>query len=59
MKFYVCRRIRLLNYLQQKGFNFIKTETDKMNPNYLVWIFFDSEKLRNTIEEYYSLISNE
>lgn len=56
MKFYVCKRIRLLNYLQNNGFNYIKTEQDKNNPNYLVWIFIDSKKLRSTIEEYYNQI---
>ena len=56
MKLYVCRRIRLLGYLQEKGFNFIKTEVDKTNPKYNVWIFIETDALRSAIEEYYSEI---
>lgn len=57
MKFYVCKRMRLLNYLMDKGFNFIKTQRDRRNPHYIVWIFKDSPELRECVEEYYN--SNE
>jgi hypothetical protein len=56
MKLYVCKRIRLLNHLTSKGFQFIKTERDRTNPNYNVWIFIETPELRNAIEEYYSSI---
>jgi len=54
MKLYVCRRIRLLSYLQGKGFNFIKTEPDKNNPKYTVWLFVETDDLRSAVEEYYN-----
>lgn len=54
MKCYVCKKIRLLAYLQEHGFNFIKTQPDRNNPDFLVWIFIDSKELRNCIEEYYN-----
>lgn len=53
---YVCRKIRLLNHLLNKGFMFIRTERDKYKPNYNVWLFKDTLELRNSIEEYYSRI---
>lgn len=53
---YVCRKIRLLNHLLNKGFMFIRTEQDKYKPNYNVWLFKDTIELRNSIEEYYSSI---
>ena len=56
MKLYVCKRIRLLNYLLNKGFQFIKTEKDRTNPDYNVWIFIETPELRSEIEEYYSNI---
>lgn len=54
MKYYVCKKIRLLTFLQSKGFNFIKTEQDKNNDKYIVWIFIETPELRDAIEEYYS-----
>ena len=56
MKLYVCKRIRLLGYLQNKGFQFIKTEVDRTNPKYNVWVFIETPELREAIEEYYSEI---
>ena len=55
-KIYVCRKIRLLNHLLNKGFMFIRTEKDKYRSNYNVWLFIDTLELRNSIEEYYSSI---
>lgn len=56
MKLYVCKRIRLLGYLQNKGFQFIKTEVDRTNPKYNVWVFIETPELREAVEEYYSEI---
>lgn len=54
MKFYVCRRIRLLSYLLDRGFNFIETRQDRNNPKYKVWIFIDTPDLEKAIKDYYS-----
>lgn len=56
MKYYVCRRIRLLSFLQEKGFQYLIMEKDKYNPNYNIWLFKDTPELRIAIEEYYSQI---
>ena len=53
MKYYVCRRIRLLTFLQEKGFNYIKMEQDKYNPKYNIWLFKDCQEIRDAVEEYY------
>ena len=54
MKYYVCKKMRLLTYLQENGFNFIKTQQDRNNPAFLVWIFRDSKELRDCVESYYN-----
>lgn len=54
MKYYVCKKMRLLTFLQQKGFKLIKAQSDRENPLYVVWIFEDTPELRSAIEEYYS-----
>lgn len=56
MKLYVCRRIRLLNWLMERGFVFIKTKKDKYNPKYNVWIFIETPELKAAVDEYYSNI---
>lgn len=54
MRFYVCRRIKLLSFLQDRGFKHIMQQKDKTNPKYFVWIFTDSPELRSAIEDYYN-----
>lgn len=50
--FYVCKRLRLLEYLRDKGYLPIRHEPDMYNPKYNVWIFENSEGLADAIEEY-------
>lgn len=54
MDFYVCRKLRLLTHLQEDGFQFIKIQKDRKDPNRLVWIFKDSPDLRASVERYYN-----
>ena len=51
---YVCRRMKLCSFLLSKGFKYIKTEKDKFNEKYSVWIFESSPELRLAIKEYYA-----
>lgn len=54
MKYYVCKKMRLMIFLQNNGFNFIKTQKDRNNPHYIVWIYEDTPILRDAIEVYYN-----
>ena len=54
MKFYVCKRMRLLTLLQENGFKYLKQQKDRNNPRYSVWIFEDTPELRSTVESYYN-----
>lgn len=51
---YVCSKLRLCNFLMQKGFKYDHTRPDINNPKYKVWVFKDSPELRVAIGEYYS-----
>ena len=53
-KYYVCKKIRLMVFLQKKGFNFIKIQEDRNDHDRVVWIFIETPELRDAIEEYYS-----
>ena len=53
---YICRRLRLLTFLQKKGFNYIASMEDKHNPKYFVWLFVDTPELREAIEDYYDQV---
>lgn len=53
---YVCRKLRLLIFLQNKGFNYIASMEDKYNPKYFVWLFVDTPELREAIEDYYDQV---
>ena len=51
-KYYVCKRMRLLEFLIKKGYVPIRTEPDIQNPKYNVWIYENSIELADAIEEY-------
>lgn len=51
---YVCRRMKLCSFLLSKGFKYERTEPDKFNPKYSVWIFKNTPELKLAIEEYYA-----
>jgi len=53
-KQYVCKRLRLLEYLKNKGYNPIKTIPDATNPKYN-WFIFNSEEdgFNTALNEYF------
>ncbi len=51
---YVCKKMRLCEFLLSKGFKYIRTEPNKFRPGYLVWIFPQSPELWLAINEYYT-----
>ena len=53
---YVCRRLRLFTFLQERGFQFISTMKDKDNPNFMVWLFAKTPALVEAVEEYYATV---
>lgn len=53
---YICRRLRLLSFLQERGFQFISTMPDKNNPKFTVWVFVKTPTLMKAVEEYYSTV---
>ena len=55
-QFYVCKRLKLYDYLVQHGFKPCEQRADKYNAKYMVWIFNNSEELQTTINEYYNKI---
>lgn len=57
MKTYVCKRMRLYNYLSDKGFVFYKACRDKFNPEYTVWLYEWSEELEAAVSEYYAEVN--
>lgn len=57
-KYYICKRLRLLEFLRNKGFLPIRTEPDIKNPRYNVWIFENSTDLLDTIDEFLEIQAN-
>lgn len=51
MKFYVCKTIRLLNYLS-KRFDILKVDRDKNNNKFIVFLFEDTTELRDYLRKY-------
>lgn len=58
-KGYVCRKIRLYNFLLEKGYKPVQVRPDRDFAKRLVWIFNDTIDLRDAIEEYYAIRDRE
>lgn len=50
--YYVCKTIRLLTYLIKQDIVLKKVVDDKDNSKYKVFLFEDSDKLRQALELY-------
>ena len=54
MKRYVCRRLRLYNYLSQHGFRPELEQADKYDAKRLIWIYSATDELQKAIDAYYT-----
>lgn len=57
MRLYVCKKIRLYDYLTDQGFIPVKRAHDIYNTDRLVWLYEDTQELRGAIDAYYGRIS--
>jgi hypothetical protein len=49
---FVCKSKRLAGFLVSKGCNCIKVDSDRTNPNYLVFLFERNDTLLNAMKEW-------
>jgi hypothetical protein len=49
--YYVAKTLRMANFLAKK-FDILKVQTDKYNPNYKIFLFEDSQELREYLHGY-------
>ena len=54
-EYYICRRLKLLDYLQKSGFSVVDTIPDAQNPRYKCWRFVKTPELLAKVDEYYSI----
>lgn len=53
MSTYVCKKIKLYDYLTNKGYKPYRVATDIYNSERKVWLYDDSKELRSDIDCYY------
>lgn len=51
---YFCKRLRVLEWLSNKGFTPFTTIPDRYNPRYSVWLFKSSPELDACIKDFYA-----
>lgn len=51
MKYYVCKTVRLLNYLSKK-FDVVKIDKDRNNSNFVIFLFEDTLEFREHLNKY-------
>jgi hypothetical protein len=57
-EFYTCKRIRLLQYLKERGFMPVLTLPDVSNPRYNIWKFKNTPELEEAVEAYFEAIKH-
>ena len=50
--YYYCSRLRLLEFLRNRGFYPLKTLPDAKDPRYNVWMFENTPELADAVEEF-------
>lgn len=50
---YICKRLRMLSYLRDLGFEPSGTLPDVRDPAYNVWVFDNSPELEQAIDGYF------
>lgn len=50
---FICKRLRLYNYLSKMGFKPFGTAIDKTNPDYTNWLFDVTPELTETIRRWF------
>lgn len=53
-KYYTCKRMRLLEYLRDKGFEPEKSIPDPGNPKYNWWLFKNTKELSQEVQAYFN-----
>lgn len=53
---YVCKRVRMCNFLRGKGFEPYKVAPDYHNPKYTVFLFAATPELNDAVIEYINQI---
>jgi hypothetical protein len=52
--YYTVKRLRMLEYLMDKGFEPVKTIPDPINPHYKWWLFTNSPELEKVVTDYFA-----
>lgn len=53
-KYYTVKRLRLLEFLIDKGFTIVKTIPDPNNPKYKWWLIENSIELEKAVNAYFN-----
>ena len=53
-KYYTVKRLRMLEYLMNKGFEPLHTMPDPSNPKYHWWKFENTVELEEAVTEYFN-----
>lgn len=55
--FYVCKTIRLMEYLIRKDHNILRVQQNTDDNNRVVFIFKYSNELQKDVDDYYKMIN--
>ncbi len=58
-KYYVCKTIRLMEYLIRKDHNILRVQQNNEVNDRVVFIFKYSDKLQNDVNAYYRRVNND
>ena len=53
MNYYICRKMRLLDWLVKRGHQPLREQVDIKNPRMKVWVYESTPELLDCVEDYY------
>ena len=53
MNYYICKKMRLLDYLCKHNHFPIREQVDIKNPKFKVWVYESTPELLQCVEDYY------
>ena len=57
MKTFVCKTMKLYDYLTNKGYEPYKVARDIFDTKKYVWLYDETEQLRTDVDEYFSTLN--
>lgn len=51
-KFFVCKHVRMMLFLRERGFEPVDIAPDRNNNHYVVWVYIITQEFKDALDEW-------